>query len=164
MGQAESNPSNTPNSSTQSYHVIRVASGSPALTGGLEPFFDYVQGFASIDSLARIVEERQGREITLQVYSTKRRETRKVRVTPSSDWSKSSSPNQTPSLLGLSLRACDPTHALDQVYHVLGILANSPGQSTLLRHAFDSLDPPFLTAMLLASLRRLRVHSSETTY
>lgn len=146
MGQAESS-SATASTSLQSYHIMRVANGSPAALSGLQPFFDFLQldGNQSIDSFVRILEERQGREITLQVYSTKRRETRKVRVTPSSDWSKSSTPNQTPSLLGLSLRACDPTHALDQVYHVLGILANSPGQSTLLYHAFDSLDPLFST-------------------
>ena len=33
-----------------------------------------------------------------------------------------------PSLLGLSLRACDPAHALESVYHVLDVLEGSPAE------------------------------------
>lgn len=34
-----------------------------------------------------------------------------------------------PSLLGLSLRLCNPQHALEQVWHVLEVLEGSPAQS-----------------------------------
>lgn len=33
-----------------------------------------------------------------------------------------------PSLLGLSLRACNPAHALESVYHVLDVLEGSPAE------------------------------------
>lgn len=54
---------------------------------------------------------------------------------PSRAWSlpTASSPNgqleSTPSLLGLSLRLCNPQLALDQVWHVLEILSGSPAES-----------------------------------
>jgi hypothetical protein len=33
-----------------------------------------------------------------------------------------------PSLLGISLRACNPAHALESVYHVLDVLEGSPAE------------------------------------
>lgn len=59
-----------------------------------------------------------------------------VYVIPSRTWSSAAGPGSTPgavdgepSLLGLSLRLCNPHHALDQVWHVLEILEGSPAQS-----------------------------------
>lgn len=129
MGNAES--STNGGESSRYYHVLRVSLGSPAAAAKIEPFFDFLKLESDVDSLTRLVEEREGREITLQVYSSKRRETRSVKITPSRSWVSGIATNQQPSLLGLSLRACNPEHALDQVYHVLGILANSPGQFSL---------------------------------
>lgn len=37
-------------------------------------------------------------------------------------------PSSKPSLLGISLRACNPAHALESVYHVLDVLEGSPAE------------------------------------
>ena len=57
-----------------------------------------------------------------------------VYVTPSRDWSttggsRGGEVDGEPSLLGLSLRLCNPQHALEQVWHVLEVLEGSPAQS-----------------------------------
>jgi len=55
-----------------------------------------------------------------------------VYVVPSSEWSSNgvqASVDDQPSLLGLSLRLCNPQHALEQVWHVLEVLEGSPAQS-----------------------------------
>ncbi|GAA5949647.1 hypothetical protein JCM21900_002483 [Sporobolomyces salmonicolor] len=150
MGQAESHPSDSPGLSglggpgaaqTTAFHVLRVAENSPAAEAGLEPFFDFIVGAGGsglgdeIDALTDVLEHNEDREVSLQVYSTKRKEVREVYVTPSRSWS--SDPGAAgpgvvdgqPSLLGLSLRLCNPRHALEQVWHVLEILEGSPAQS-----------------------------------
>jgi hypothetical protein len=38
-----------------------------------------------------------------------------------------------PSLLGLSLRVCNPARALESVYHVLDVLEGSPAEVSLSR-------------------------------
>lgn len=76
------------------FHVLRVADGSPAGEGGIEPFFDYVvgvggepldanmaakargQGGSVEEMLARVVEDHEGQTLTLQVWSSKRAELR----------------------------------------------------------------------------------------
>lgn len=96
-----------------------------------------------IDLLTDVLEANEGRQVSLQVYSTKRKEVRgsfcpftlhakaslmsslpfvEVRVVPSRTWSSAAVPggetgavDGQPSLLGLSLRLCDPQHALEQV-------------------------------------------------
>ncbi|BGP43876.1 hypothetical protein JCM10449v2_007933 [Rhodotorula kratochvilovae] len=150
MGQAESHPqadgasspANAP-SSTLAFHVLRVAENSPAAEAGVEPFFDFIVGAAGrqlgddLDLLTDVLEENEGGEVALQIYSTKRKEVREVYVIPSRTWSSSAvgggttsgSVDGQPSLLGLSLRLCNPHHALDQVWHVLEILEGSPAQS-----------------------------------
>ena len=47
---------------------------------------------------------------------------------PLQDDSDSKQPSQ-PSLLGLSMRVCEPEFSLDNVWHVLDILENSPAES-----------------------------------
>ncbi|KPV73191.1 uncharacterized protein RHOBADRAFT_17459, partial [Rhodotorula graminis WP1] len=130
MGQAESQPqsghghapASTGNSSTLAFHVLRVAENSPAAEVGIEPFFDFIVGAAGrqlgddLDLLTDVLEVNEGGEVALQIYSTKRKEVR-------------GSVDGEPSLLGLSLRLCNPHHALDQVWHVLEILEGSPAQS-----------------------------------
>lgn len=37
-------------------------------------------------------------------------------------------PDRKPSLLGLSLRVCNPARALESVYHVLDVLEGSPAE------------------------------------
>ncbi|GJN94208.1 hypothetical protein Rhopal_007282-T1 [Rhodotorula paludigena] len=134
----------SPSSSSGSvaFHVLRVAENSPAAEAGIEPFFDFVVGAGGrqlgdeIDLLTDVLEENEGSEVSLQVYSTKRKEVREVYVIPSRTWSSAAVPGGAPgsvdgqpSLLGLSLRLCSPQHALDQVWHVLEILEGSPAQS-----------------------------------
>ncbi|GAA5982163.1 hypothetical protein JCM5350_003477 [Sporobolomyces pararoseus] len=150
MGQAESTPGGGPSSSSSShdpslpantvaFHVLRVAENSPAANAGLDPFFDFIVGVngtqlgEDIDTFTQILEENEGRQVTLMVYSTKRKEIRDVPVVPSSEWSsngvQAASVDDQPSLLGLSLRLCNPQHALEQVWHVLEVLEGSPAQS-----------------------------------
>ncbi|GAA5930449.1 hypothetical protein JCM10213_001094 [Rhodosporidiobolus nylandii] len=144
MGQAESTPGAPHHdpllgSLNAAFHVLRVAEGSPAAGAGVDPFFDFIVGAAGrqlgdeIDALTDVLEHNEGREVTLQVYSTKRHEVRDVHVVPSRSWSSEGAPggqvDGQPSLLGLSLRLCNPQHALEQVWHVLEILEGSPAQS-----------------------------------
>ncbi|GAA5910482.1 hypothetical protein JCM8208_007617 [Rhodotorula glutinis] len=150
MGQAESQPqsghgsapASASSSSTLAFHVLRVAENSPAAEAGIEPFFDFIVGAAGralgddLDLLTDVLEVNEGGEVALQIYSTKRKEVREVYVIPSRTWSSAAGPGTTagsvdgePSLLGLSLRLCNPHHALDQVWHVLEILEGSPAQS-----------------------------------
>ncbi|GAA5854912.1 hypothetical protein JCM9279_000197 [Rhodotorula babjevae] len=150
MGQAESQPqqglgsapASTSSTSTLAFHVLRVAENSPAAEAGIEPFFDFIVGAAGrqlgddLDLLTDVLEVNEGGEVALQIYSTKRKEVREVYVIPSRTWSSTAAPGLTagsvdgePSLLGLSLRLCNPHHALDQVWHVLEILEGSPAQS-----------------------------------
>ncbi|KWU45238.1 hypothetical protein RHOSPDRAFT_16673, partial [Rhodotorula sp. JG-1b] len=152
MGQAESQPqagganggsdASGEGSTHSALHVLRVAENSPAAEAGLEPFFDFVVGAGGqqigdeIDFLTEVLEENEGAEVPLQIYSTKRKEVREVYVIPSRNWSSAAVPggeagmvDGQPSLLGLSLRVCSPQFALDQVWHVLEILEGSPAQS-----------------------------------
>lgn len=57
-----------------------------------------------------------------------------VTIIPSRQWAldqstSPSSPDAKPSLLGLSMRICEPEYALDNVWHILEILEGSPAES-----------------------------------
>ena len=61
-----------------------------------------------------------------------------VKITPSRMWSqqslaanalKDAGPGVQPSLLGLSMRICEPEFALENVWHVLDVLEGSPAES-----------------------------------
>lgn len=139
----------------QGYHVVRVAAGSPAHLAGIEPFFDFCVG---IDGVAldptkdvdgagdatglgawKSLEEREGTQVTLNVWNSKRQQLREVSLIPSRQWSSqpstssingtSSEATSQPSLLGLSLRLCNPSQALSHVWHILEILEGSPAES-----------------------------------
>lgn len=139
----------------QGYHVVRVAAGSPAHLAGIEPFFDFCVG---IDGVAldptkdvdggsdatglgawKSLEEREGTQVILNVWNSKRQQLRQVSLVPSRQWSSqpstssingtSSPATSQPSLLGLSLRLCNPSQALSHVWHILEILEGSPAES-----------------------------------
>ncbi|GAC72701.1 golgi reassembly stacking protein GRASP65 [Moesziomyces antarcticus T-34] len=139
----------------QGYHVVRVAAGSPAHLAGIEPFFDFCVG---IDGVAldptkdvdgagdttglgawKSLEEREGTQVVLNVWNSKRQQLRQVPLIPSRQWSSqpstssingtSSEATSQPSLLGLSLRLCNPSQALSHVWHILEILEGSPAES-----------------------------------
>ncbi|SPO22620.1 related to GRH1 - acetylated protein, involved in ER to Golgi transport [Ustilago trichophora] len=138
----------------QGYHVVRVAAGSPAHLAGIEPFFDFCVG---IDGVAldpskdvdggdttglgawKSLEEREGTQVILNVWNSKRQQLRQVALVPSRQWSSqpstssingtSSEATSQPSLLGLSLRLCNPSQALSHVWHILEILEGSPAES-----------------------------------
>ncbi|TYJ54612.1 hypothetical protein B9479_004742 [Cryptococcus floricola] len=83
--------------------------------------------------LGRILEDNEGKRIGLRVYNAKSQRVRDVYVTPSRAWSEEQTrqngdPDAKPSLLGLSLRVCNPAHALESVYHVLDVLEGSPAE------------------------------------
>ncbi|EPQ28646.1 uncharacterized protein PFL1_03949 [Pseudozyma flocculosa PF-1] len=78
------------------------------------------------------LEEREGTRVILNVWSSKRQELREVPIIPSRAWSEAStagSASSQPSLLGLSLRLCNPSLALSHVWHILEILEGSPAES-----------------------------------
>ena len=110
---------------------------------------------ARIDAaeLERIVESHEGRPLDLLVWNSKNQNIRGERdplryastrqrkpvvpIVPSRDWSLPHSPpdprepgsEPKPSLLGLSMRMCEPEFALDNVWHVLDVLEGSPAES-----------------------------------
>ncbi|KAJ7459717.1 GRASP55/65 PDZ-like domain-containing protein [Mycena latifolia] len=150
MGAGQSTQFATPPS--RALHVLRVTPESPASKTTIEPLFDFVVGFEG-DSLAsqnnidavvleRIVEGHEGRTLNLLVWNSKNQETRVVPVVPSRAWSLPSSQSAQgdsaaqPSLLGLSMRMCEPEFAMDNVWHVLDVqvychslLEGSPAES-----------------------------------
>ncbi|KIK08005.1 hypothetical protein K443DRAFT_672889 [Laccaria amethystina LaAM-08-1] len=128
-------------------HVLRVTPSSPASQTNIEPFFDFVVGFEgnslssekSVDvaQLEKIVEGHEGRTLNLLVWNAKSQRTRVVAITPSKVWSQSHfdanhiplSASTQPSLLGLSMRICEPEIATDNVWHVLDVMEGSPAES-----------------------------------
>ncbi|KZT09314.1 uncharacterized protein LAESUDRAFT_723048 [Laetiporus sulphureus 93-53] len=129
-------------------HVLRVTPSSPASQTTIEPFFDFVVGFQgdnfsphnTVDAteLEKIVESHEGRTLNLLVWNSKSQQTRVVPIVPSRDWALpySATPDpqepeaeRKPSLLGLSMRMCEPEFALDNVWHVLDVLEGSPAES-----------------------------------
>ncbi|KAJ7071847.1 GRASP55/65 PDZ-like domain-containing protein [Mycena belliarum] len=143
MGAGQSTQLATPPS--RALHVLRVTPESPASKTTIEPLFDFVVGFEgdslasqnSIDAvvLERIVEGHEGRTLNLLVWNSKNQETRVVPIVPSRAWSLPSSDSvqedaaARPSLLGLSMRMCEPESALESVWHVLDVLEGSPAES-----------------------------------
>ncbi|EJT98566.1 hypothetical protein DACRYDRAFT_24192 [Dacryopinax primogenitus] len=140
MGAGQSSSSQLPTA----LHVLRVSPGSPAALAHIEPFFDYIVGLVGAgvsdqslepDNLGRIVDQYEGRTLSLRVYSAKTKSSRLVSLTPSRVWALAQTsdgfddPNAQPSLLGLSLRLCDPTHALENVWHILEVMEGSPAES-----------------------------------
>ncbi|PWN53008.1 hypothetical protein IE53DRAFT_366716 [Violaceomyces palustris] len=155
MGASESRPrlSNTDDAPRQGYHVVRVAAGSPAHLAGIEPFFDFCVGIDGValdpsrdidghpstndrqsSSLSaglgawKSLEEREGTQVILNVWSSKTQQLRDSNSTGAVASSTAFDKSQ-PSLLGLSLRLCDPSHALTHVWHILEILEGSPAES-----------------------------------
>ncbi|KAJ6619528.1 GRASP55/65 PDZ-like domain-containing protein [Mycena sp. CBHHK59/15] len=142
MGAGQSTQFATPPS--RALHVLRVTPESPASKTNIEPLFDFVVGFEgdslasqnNIDALVleRIVEGHEGRTLNLLVWNTKNQETRVVPIVPSRAWSLPSAQATQeaaaqPSLLGLSMRMCEPEFAMDNVWHVLDVLEGSPAES-----------------------------------
>ncbi|KAG6918335.1 hypothetical protein DXG01_015194 [Tephrocybe rancida] len=128
---------------SKALHVLRVTPSSPASQTNIEPFFDFVVGFEGDDpsqdntidasQLERIVERHEGRALNLLVWSGKSQKTRVVPILPSRGWSQSAHLASTslsqPSLLGLSMRMCEPETATENVWHVLDVIEGSPAES-----------------------------------
>ncbi|KAJ9122537.1 hypothetical protein QFC22_001966 [Naganishia vaughanmartiniae] len=135
-------------------HCLRVQEDSPAYNAGIQPFFDYLIGVELLnrqanagsesyeepvdlsldpEALARVLDENEGKEIGLRVWNSKSQTIRYVSLTPSRVWGRPTSDHQQtaslrPSLLGLSMRLCDPGEALGQVWHILEVLEGSPAE------------------------------------
>ncbi|KAF6757526.1 GRASP55/65 PDZ-like domain-containing protein, partial [Ephemerocybe angulata] len=125
---------------SKALHVLRVTPSSPASETDIEPFFDFVVGFEGdslspehIDAsqLEKIVESHEDRVLNLLVWNSKNQRTRVVPVVPSRSWSQPhlNANNAQPSLLGLSMRMCEPETATENVWHVLDVLEGSPAES-----------------------------------
>lgn len=111
-------------------------------------------------ALGRILEDNEGKKVGLKVYNAKSQRIRggsspaldvwvilklislpDVHLIPNRTWSEAALAQETPSsssdtrpkpsLLGLSLRACNPANALESVYHVLDVLEGSPAEVSL---------------------------------
>lgn len=84
MGQTTSSTNAAHPFPSLALHCLRVAESSPAAQAGIEPFFDYLVGVdgasavqgLSPEELSSALEENEGREIGLRVYSAK---TQKIR-------------------------------------------------------------------------------------
>ncbi|KZT64614.1 hypothetical protein DAEQUDRAFT_698423 [Daedalea quercina L-15889] len=148
MGAGQSTTANASQTPPRALHVLRVTPASPASQTNIEPFFDFVVGFqgddfSSTDSadateLEKIVESHEGRTLNLLVWNSKSQQTRVVPIVPSRDWAlphtmapdpQEPEAERKPSLLGLSMRMCQPELALDNVWHVLDVLEGSPAES-----------------------------------
>ncbi|KAF8733680.1 hypothetical protein AX14_003657 [Amanita brunnescens Koide BX004] len=132
-------------SAGRALHVLRVTPSSPASKTDIEPLFDFVVGFEGsslppqdqldANQLERIVEAHEGRVLNLLVWSSKKKQTRVVSIIPSRKWSLQSNEtngsdvNPKPSLLGLSMRICEPEKSMDNVWHVLDVIEGSPAES-----------------------------------
>ncbi|KAG6850065.1 hypothetical protein H0H93_001615 [Arthromyces matolae] len=139
-GQSTSSEHHPP---SKALHVLRVTPSSPASQTDIEPFFDFLVGFEgdsltqanAIDAsqLERIIEQHEGRILNLLVWSSKSQNTRVVPIQPSRGWSQSAnlsgSSTSQPSLLGLSMRMCEPETATENVWHVLDVIEGSPAES-----------------------------------
>ncbi|KAF8339602.1 GRASP55/65 PDZ-like domain-containing protein [Cantharellus anzutake] len=103
--------------------------------------------------LERLVETHEGKAMNLMVWSSKTNNVRQVLVVPSRLWvseftsSLDTSPHplspshsrntslesisriRKPSLLGLTMRLCEPESALDNVWHILEVMEGSPAES-----------------------------------
>ncbi|KAJ3565023.1 hypothetical protein NP233_g7908 [Leucocoprinus birnbaumii] len=126
-------------------HVLRVTPQSPASQTNIEPFFDFVVGFEgdsfssdnaiNASELEKIVESHEGRVLNLLVWSSKSQQTRVVPIIPSRTWSSQQNEHSAhgndaqPSLLGLSMRICEPESASENVWHVLDVIEGSPAES-----------------------------------
>ncbi|KAH9841891.1 GRASP55/65 PDZ-like domain-containing protein [Rhodofomes roseus] len=148
MGAGQSTAPNSSQTPPRALHVLRVTPSSPASQTNIEPFFDFVVGFQGDDfsstdnadatELEKIVESHEGRTLNLLVWNSKSQQTRVVPIVPSRDWAlpHATAPDpqepeaeRKPSLLGLSMRMCQPELALDNVWHVLDVLEGSPAES-----------------------------------
>ncbi|TFL02329.1 GRASP55/65 PDZ-like domain-containing protein [Pterulicium gracile] len=147
MGSGQS--SNQNQLSSRALHVLRVTPGSPASQTNIEPFFDFIIGFdgatlplhqsMDISELERIVEAHEDNTLGLMIWNSKNKSTREVSIVPSRRWAlqASHSPDHEsqaapfqPSLLGLTMRVCEEhEHALDNVWHVLDVMEDSPAES-----------------------------------
>ncbi|KAF8312545.1 hypothetical protein DL93DRAFT_2098268 [Clavulina sp. PMI_390] len=107
----------------------------------------------TVQNLERVVEAHEGAPLPLIIWSSKTQTYRQSVITPSRTWAFGSSNGQTthsrtnsgmasshsragsldesrkPSLLGLSMRICEPAIALDNVWHILEVLEGSPAES-----------------------------------
>ncbi|KAI0084786.1 GRASP55/65 PDZ-like domain-containing protein [Irpex rosettiformis] len=143
MGAGQSAPSKAP---SRALHVLRVTPSSPASQTTIEPYFDFIVGFKDenltsdgIDApeLEKIVEDHEGRALDLLVWNSKSEATRVVPIIPSREWSlphthpdpKEPDEDRKPSLLGLSMRMCEPELTVENVWHVLDVLEGSPAES-----------------------------------
>ena len=136
MGQGESRAANAEagtrgrvSAPSTGFHVLRVASGSPAAVAGIEPFFDYIIGIDGRevgdgrartltqprdgDALASTISAAENSTVTLTIFSARRQLVREVIVSPQRAWT--GAHRDDASLLGLSLRRCAPARALDNV-------------------------------------------------
>lgn len=86
-----------------------------------------------------MVEQHEGQAIVLNVWNSKRQEyrgaceifTADVTILPSRSWSTTTttSHEEQPSLLGLTVRLCSPANTINHVWHILDVLEGSPADS-----------------------------------
>ncbi|XP_069015547.1 Golgi reassembly-stacking protein 1-like [Embiotoca jacksoni] len=107
------------------YHVHGVQEDSPALTAGLEPFFDFILSIGNTrlnkesDLLKDLLKANVEKPVKLEVYNSKTQRVRELEVTPSNMWGGQG-------LLGASVRFCSFEGANENVWHVLDVEVNSP--------------------------------------
>ncbi|ORZ08803.1 Grasp55 grasp domain protein, partial [Lobosporangium transversale] len=109
---------------------------SPAAQAGLRPFFDYIVAVNGIRLVIHIyllnkenttlqeqLEAYENKTMTLDVYSTRAQELRKVEMIPTRTWG-----DDKDGLIGCSIRFTLFDTINDIVWHILDIMPNSPAE------------------------------------
>jgi hypothetical protein len=126
MGQEQSDASDSAPGDVQNlsgYRVMRVFRGSPAARSGLSAFGDFIIAFDGTlvdvaSPLADALRAREGKPVSLSVWSCVDSAERMVELTPSA-WNG-------PGLLGAAVRFEPVRGAIDSVWRVLDVMPGSP--------------------------------------
>ncbi|KAG0354397.1 Golgi reassembly-stacking protein 2 [Podila minutissima] len=129
------------------YHVLKVKDDSPALRAGIRPFFDYITAINGVRlnvegleyQIHEILAANEDKAVTLDVYSTKEQEGRRIEMVATRKWG-----DGTGGLLGCSIRFCMFDAANDVVWHVLDVAHGSPAETAgLCAHSDYVIGTPY---------------------
>ncbi|KAI9225448.1 MAG: GRASP55/65 PDZ-like domain-containing protein [Piptocephalis tieghemiana] len=123
------------------YHVLRVSDNSPAEEAGLKSYFDFILSVNGVrletdvagTHLSEVLNHSVGETVVLNVYSSKERGIREVRVVPSKSWSLA----ETDGVIGAAVRFCSYGAAAENVWHILEVSPKSPAEKAGLQPNTD---------------------------
>jgi hypothetical protein len=107
------------------YHVLQVSPNSPGEHAALIPFFDFILSANGTpldkedNRFATLLQQNLGKPIDLKVYNSKTETIRDTQLIPSDSWGGLG-------LGGISVRFCDYSKVMENVWHVLEVPESSP--------------------------------------